>query len=197
MGTRCTDYGRGELRNFLIASAVFLVCGNASMVACASMRWPPLYTATGLLRANPAVKPQSASVWSQLGPSCSRRSSSRATYSNNLAHSHRGRESAAWPLVSRPTYIGGLGFRLQWNMGWMRCSGHGLGCVYRAYQSNITRFCSLATAENFVLPTFPDEGSSMAQNPLLPLRMPVTPGSASLQLTRFLLWLATGPSGKS
>jgi 1,4-alpha-glucan branching enzyme len=69
-------------------------------------------------------------------------------------------ESTAWPLVSRPTYIGGLGFGLKWDMGWMHDTLAYMATdpVYRAYQHNQLTFRQMyAGSENFVLPLSHDE----------------------------------------
>jgi 1,4-alpha-glucan branching enzyme len=69
-------------------------------------------------------------------------------------------ESTAWPQVSRPVYLGGLGFGLKWNMGWM----HDLleymrhDAVHRKYHHNLLTFGLLyAWTENFLLPLSHDE----------------------------------------
>ena len=69
-------------------------------------------------------------------------------------------ESTAWPGVSRPVYLGGLGFGFKWNLGWMHDTLNYLSLdpIYRQYHHNEMTFSMVyAYTENFILPLSHDE----------------------------------------
>ncbi len=104
-------------------------------------------------------------------------------------------ESTSWPLVSRPLYLGGLGFGFKWDMGWMHDTLEymGLDPVFRKYQHNQLTFRTLyAWSENFVLPLSHDEVVHMKGSLLG--RMPGDDWSqrANLRLLLGYMWAQPG-----
>jgi 1,4-alpha-glucan branching enzyme len=82
------------------------------------------------------------------------------TYGQHPGTTTIAEESTAWPAVSRPVYLGGLGFGYKWNMGWMHDTLNYMGCdpIYRRWHHHDLTFGLLyAFSENFVLPLSHDE----------------------------------------
>ncbi|HSK55660.1 MAG TPA: 1,4-alpha-glucan branching protein GlgB [Jiangellales bacterium] len=157
-GTFVFDFGRTEVRNFLVANALYwleeLHIDGLRVDAVASMlyldysrqegQWlPNQYGGRENLEAVAFLQEMNATVYK------------RAPGVVTVAE-----ESTAWPGVTRPTHLGGLGFGLKWNMGWMHDS---LGYmsrepVYRQYHHHQMTFSMMyAYSENYVLPISHDE----------------------------------------
>ncbi|MCU1460825.1 MAG: 1,4-alpha-glucan branching enzyme [Acidimicrobiales bacterium] len=157
-GTLVFNFGRHEVRNFLIANALYWLeefhVDGLRVDAVASMlyldysrkegEWVPnVFGGRENLDAVAFVKEMNEVVY--------RRHPGVMTVAE---------ESTAWPAVSRPTYLGGLGFGFKWNMGWMHDTldyfEH--DSIHRRYHHHELTFGLLyAFSENFVLPLSHDE----------------------------------------
>jgi len=157
-GTLVYNYGRNEVQNYLISNALFWLdkyhIDGLRVDAVASMlyldysrkpgEWiPNQYGGRENLHAIEFIKRMNEVVYGK--------------FPGVLTIAE---ESTAWPAVSRPTYLGGLGFSFKWNMGWMNDTlkyfSH--DPVHRKYEHNKLTFSLLyAFTENFVLPFSHDE----------------------------------------
>ncbi|MBI3837483.1 MAG: 1,4-alpha-glucan branching protein GlgB [Planctomycetia bacterium] len=157
-GTLIFNYGRNEVRNFLLANALFWLdkyhIDGLRVDAVASMIYLDYSRGPGQWIPNEFGGRENLSAISFLKEF------------NEQSHlQHPGvltiaEESTAWTGVSRPTYLGGLGFSLKWNMGWMndtlRYMRH--EPVHRKYHHDELTFSLIyAFTENFVLPFSHDE----------------------------------------
>ncbi len=152
------NYGRQEVRSFLISNALFWLdkyhVDGLRVDAVASM----LYLDYG--RKEGEWVPNRYGGRENLEAIAFSRRLNEVIYQEKPDVQTIAEESTAWPRVSRPTYLGGLGFGLKWDMGWMHDT---LGYmtkdpVYRKYHHNSLTFRLLyAFFENFVLPLSHDE----------------------------------------
>jgi len=152
------NYGRTEVTNFLISSALFWCeqyhIDGLRLDAVASMLYRDYSRSEGEWIPNCYGGRENLEAINFL------KTLNEAVYSQFPGVTTIAEESTSWPMVSRPTYAGGLGFGFKWNMGWMNDVLHYMSRepVHRCHHQNELTFSMLyAFHENFILPLSHDE----------------------------------------
>ena len=152
------NYGRREVANFLLSSALYWLrefhIDGIRVDAVASMLYLDYSRREGEWIPNAFGGRENLDAISFL------RRLNELVFGEGSGATSVAEESTAWPMVSRPVYVGGLGFGFKWNMGWMHDTLHYMSTdpIYRKYHHNNLTFGLLyAYHENFILPLSHDE----------------------------------------
>ena len=157
-GTLVFNLGRHEVRNFLISNALFWMreyhVDGIRVDAVASMLYLDYSRREG------EWVPNQFGGREDLDAVAFLKQLNEVLYGREPGIISTAEESTAWPGVSRPTYVGGLGFGFKWNMGWMHdtLSYFQQDPIYRRYHHHELTFSLMyAFSENFILPLSHDE----------------------------------------
>ncbi len=156
--THIFNYGRAEVRSFLMSSAMFWLdkyhIDGLRVDAVASMLYLDYSRKQGEWIANKFGGRENLEAIDFL------RRFNQESYKEHPEIQTTAEESTSWPMVSRPVYLGGLGFGLKWDMGWMHDTLRYFqnDPIHRKYHHNDLTFRMLYSfQENFVLPLSHDE----------------------------------------
>jgi 1,4-alpha-glucan branching enzyme len=156
--THIFNYGRAEVRSFLMSSAMFWLdkyhADGLRVDAVASTLYLDYSRKEGEWIPNKYGGRENLEAIDFL------RRFNEEAYKEHPDIQTIAEESTAWPMVSRPVYVGGLGFGMKWDMGWMHdtLKYFSNDPIHRQYQHNLLTFRMLyGFTENFVLPLSHDE----------------------------------------
>ncbi len=194
-GTLIFNFGRNEVRNFLTANALFWLeqyhIDGLRVDAVASMLYLDYSREPGQWIPNEFGGRENLEAVRFL------KQTNELCYESFPGVMTIAEESTAWPSVSRPVYLGGLGFGLKWNMGWMHDFLHymALDPIFRRYHQNSVTFSIMyAFQEHFVLVLSHDEvvhGKGSMIN-----KMPGDEWQQFANLRMFYAWMYGHPGKK-
>jgi 1,4-alpha-glucan branching enzyme len=157
-GTLNFDYSTPEIRSFLISNALFWLneyhVDGLRVDAVASMLYLDYGKESGQWSPNQYGGRENIEAIALI------RQLNEAIFAEFPQALVMAEESTAWPLVTKPTYVGGLGFNYKWNMGWMNDTLRymSLDPIHRQWEHHLLTFSLMyAFSENFVLPLSHDE----------------------------------------